>query len=295
MSFCSSTKKSVSFVVYLVRILAHLFFTAAHFHLALVVASISYFLTAATKLSCCSLSCLVTKKCLLCCLSLALYLCRPFSRWASVACRLLSLFLCLSLALFSNFLGMTIQLIQAFKLRLIVMAKNLEKYYNTSDNTDTETISASVFVFIDSLVVSALQDSAGYAISCPNNLELHLGYHTCWLTYFTLVCLWCGQTVGCSVGRCTVTWLPNVLGWVDLLSYGTPQSRDSRARRAPLLTELIYTFRDGLNFGEGIVNIQLATTALIQVSLYFSAALLTRARELCQKCLWRTKTFKMPK
>ena len=52
MSFCSSTKKSVSFVVYLVRILAHLFFTAAHFHLALVVASISYFLTAATKLSC---------------------------------------------------------------------------------------------------------------------------------------------------------------------------------------------------------------------------------------------------
>ena len=96
-------QKNVSFVVYLVRILAHLFFTAAHFHLALVVASISYFLTAATKLSCCSLSCLVTKKCLLCCLSLALYLCRPFSRWASVACRLLSLFLCLSLALFSNF------------------------------------------------------------------------------------------------------------------------------------------------------------------------------------------------
>ena len=135
-------QKSLSFVVYLVRILAHLFFTAAHFHLALVAASISYFLTAATKLSCCSLSCLVTKTCLLCCLSLALYLCRPFSRWASVACRLLSLFLCLSLALFSNFLGMTIQLIQAFKFRLIVMSKNFEKYYNTSDNTDTETISA---------------------------------------------------------------------------------------------------------------------------------------------------------
>ena len=51
------------------------------------------------------------KNCLLCCLSLALDLCRPFSRWASLACRLLSLFLCLSLALFSNFLGMTTQLI----------------------------------------------------------------------------------------------------------------------------------------------------------------------------------------
>ena len=37
----------------------------------------------------------------------------------------------------------------------------------------------SVFVFIDALVVSALQDAGGYAISRQNNLELHLGYHTC--------------------------------------------------------------------------------------------------------------------
>ena len=35
-----------------------------------------------------------------------------------------------------------------------------------------------VFVFIDSLVVSALQDAGGYAISRQNNLELHLGCHT---------------------------------------------------------------------------------------------------------------------
>ena len=34
------------------------------------------------------------------------------------------------------------------------------------------------------------------------------------------------------------------------------------ARRAPLGTELIYTFRDGLNFGEGLLNIQVATAAL---------------------------------
>ena len=32
-----------------------------------------------------------------------------------------------------------------------------------------------VFVFIDSLVVSSLQDAGGYAISRQNNLELHLG------------------------------------------------------------------------------------------------------------------------
>ena len=35
-----------------------------------------------------------------------------------------------------------------------------------------------------------------------------------------------GRSVG---GRCTVTWLPNFLGWIDLLSH-----RASRARGAPL-------------------------------------------------------------
>ena len=30
------------------------------------------------------------------------------------------------------------------------------------------------------------------------------------------------RTDGRSVGQCMVTWLPNVLGWVDLLSYGVP-------------------------------------------------------------------------
>ena len=87
-----------------VRVLVHLFFTAAHFHLALVAASISHFVTAATKFSCCSSN----KKCILFFSSLALDLCRLFSRWASLASRLLSLFLCLSLALYSKFVVMTI-------------------------------------------------------------------------------------------------------------------------------------------------------------------------------------------
>ena len=55
-----------------------------------------------------------------------------------------------------------------------------------------------------------------------------------------------------------------------------PQARASRARRAPLRSELIYTFRDGSNLGEGILNIELTTTALIQVSLYFSDAQITK-------------------
>ena len=50
---------------------------------------------------------LPTKKCLLCLLSLALAVCRSFSRWTSLACRPHSLFLCLSLALYSKSVDMT--------------------------------------------------------------------------------------------------------------------------------------------------------------------------------------------
>ena len=139
------------------------FSTAVHVHLALVAASISHFVTTATKLSCCSL---------------ALDLCRPLSRWASLGCHPLSLFHCISLALFSTFLDMTINL------SLILYKTRIQKKFPLS-----------VFVLIDSLVVSASQDAGGYAISRQNNLELHLGCHTCWMSYFTLVCLWCGRSV----------------------------------------------------------------------------------------------------
>ena len=126
---------------------------------------------------------LPTKKCLLCFLSLALDLCRPFSRWASLACRLLSLFLCLSLALYSKFVDMTINL------SLILLKTRIQRQFPLS-----------IFLFIESLLVSALQDAGGYAISRQNNLELHLGCHACWLSYFTWLCLWCGWTVRRSVG-----------------------------------------------------------------------------------------------
>ena len=70
-----------------------------------------------------------------------------------LACRLFSLFLCLSQALYSKFVDVTTQIQKHFPL--------------------------SVFVLIDSLVVFALQDAGGYAISLQYNLELHLGCHTC--------------------------------------------------------------------------------------------------------------------
>ena len=106
-------------------------------------------------------------------LSLALNLCRPFCRWASLACRLLSLFLCLSLALYSKFKDMTINL------SLMLWTTRIQKKFPLS-----------VFVFIYTLhvVFSALQDAGGSAISCQNKFELHLGCHTCSLSYFTLVC-----------------------------------------------------------------------------------------------------------
>ena len=151
-----------------------IFFTAAHFHLALLVASISHFVTTATKLSCCCFQ----QKNVSFVFCLALDLCRPLSRWASLACCLLSLFLCLSLALYSKFVDMTINL------SLILHKTRIQKQFPLS-----------VFVVIDSLIVSASQDAGGYAISLENNLELHLGCHTCWMSYFTLVCLWCGRTV----------------------------------------------------------------------------------------------------
>ena len=67
-------------------------------------------------------------------LSLALDPCHPFSRWALLACRPLSLFLCLSLALYFKFVDMTIYRLNLSKL-------------NTLANSDTETIFAFLFRF----------------------------------------------------------------------------------------------------------------------------------------------------
>ena len=127
----------------------------------LVAVSISHFLTAVTNFSCCSSN----KKYLLCFLfvfffHLSLELCvslflvelrRP------VAFITFS-FPCLSLSLYSKFVDMTINLSSILK------TTRIQKQFPLA-----------VFVFIDSLVVSASQDGSGYAISRQNNLEFHLG------------------------------------------------------------------------------------------------------------------------
>ena len=51
----------------------------------------------------------------------------------------------------------------------------------------------------------------GHVISFKIKPELHLGCHTCWLSYIFYI----DMPVERTDGRSTVTWLPNFLGWVD--------------------------------------------------------------------------------
>ena len=166
--------------------------------------SISHFVTAATKFSCCSSNQKMS----------------PFfiiiSRFRS-----LSLFFSLSFAGLPHTSSFSLSF--SCSIFQICGHDNYSKL-NTLDNTETETI----FAFRFRLYWLLSCDAGGRdAISIQNNLELHLGYHTCWLSYFSLVCLWCGRTVARSVYGHVIT---RFLGWVDLLTYGAPLARASWAR-----------------------------------------------------------------
>ena len=101
--------------------------------------------------------CFRQKKCLLCFLSLAVALCHSFSRGASLACRLLSLFrLCLSLSLYSKFVDMTIDL------SLILQAIRMRNQFAIS-------------FFVLTLQLSLLHKTRVAMRFSANNLELHLG------------------------------------------------------------------------------------------------------------------------
>ena len=160
------------------------FFTAANF--TLVAASISQFLTAATIFSCSS-----NKKRLHSFLSLAVAVCRSFSRWASLTCYLFSLFLCLSLSLNSKFVDMKINL------SLILYITRIQRQFPLF-----------VFVFIDSLVVKtrvAMRFPAKITSSC-----IWVAMPVDWVILHWYAC----GADGRLVGR-TVTWLPKFLEWVD--------------------------------------------------------------------------------
>ena len=116
-------------------------------------------------------------------LSLALDLCRPLSRWASLARSLLSLFLCL---------------------------------FSVLDNMDTQTISTlrfRLYWLFNCLCFTrrrvAIRFPAETASSC-----ISVAIPVDWVVLRWFVCGASGRTVGRG-GERTVTWLPNFLGWVD--------------------------------------------------------------------------------
>ena len=120
----------------------------------LVATSISHFLTAATKF----LVVPPTKSVFLVFFSLAVALFLVELRWPVA---LLSLFLCLSLSLYSKFVDTTINLNV-----ILYRTTPIQKHFLLS-----------VFVFIDSLVVSASQEGAGHTLSRQNNLTSGIRLH----------------------------------------------------------------------------------------------------------------------
>ena len=114
-----------------------------------------------------------------------------FSRWASLACYLFSLFLCLSLSLNSKFVDMKINL------SLILYTTRIQRQFPLF-----------VFVFIDSLVVKtrmAMRFPAKITSSC-----IWVAMPVDWVILHWYAC----GADGRLVGR-TVTWLPKFLEWVD--------------------------------------------------------------------------------
>ena len=144
------------------------FFIATHYHLALVAATFSYFVTAATKFSCCSSN----KK-----MSPLFFISRS---------RSLSPFFSLSFAglppTFSFSLSFSCSIFQ-------ICGHDNESKLKTLDNTDAETISALNFRLYWLCLCFTRR---WWLCDFP---PLHLGCHTCWLRYFTVVCLLWGQTV----------------------------------------------------------------------------------------------------
>ena len=101
---------------------------------------------------------------------------------------------------------------------------------NTLDNTDIETIFAFLFVFIDSLIVSASQDAGGHAIFRHKNPRVTFG-----LSYLLIESFY----ISMSVVRTDVRLRdyksqPKFLGYIrqaNLLTHGAPL-RALRARKS---------------------------------------------------------------
>ena len=77
-----------------------------------------------------------------------------------------------------------------------------------------------------SFVVSALEGAGGYAISRQNNLELHLGCHSCTHVKCVILHWYAWGADERSVARAVYGYvITKFLGWIDFLSYGVPPTR----------------------------------------------------------------------
>ena len=72
-------------------------------------------------------------------------------------------------------------------------------------------------------------------------------------------------------GRCTVTWLPNFLGWVDLLTQGAPQARF--ARQSSAVTNILCQ--------QLILHIHFNALFLVDANFLHSSLLLTAQDLVC--------------
>ena len=64
---------------------------------------------------------------------------------------------------------------------------------------------------------------------------LYFGYHTCWLSYFILVCLWCGRTAGGRAYGHVITKMPWMRRLPNFLPNSAPLCPLRTRRGAPLL------------------------------------------------------------
>ena len=119
-----------------------------------------------------------------------------------------------------------------------------------------------------------------------------MGCHTCWVNYFTSVCLWCGRTVGRAGGRCTVTWLPNFLGLVvfHIFYPWCSAARASRAR-APLLINLHHSIAQVLKHcREEHYNFVVKGTSIL-TGRYFIESSTTQAEQLTKATVIKNLVF----
>ena len=177
------------------------FFTAAHFHFALVAASISHFFAASTKVSSCSSNDKMS----------------PL--FFSSRSRFLSL---LSFAGLSPTFSFSCSIFQ------ICGHGNVSKL-NNLDNTDTETISA--FRFRLHWLLSVLYKTP-VAVRSPAKIASSCIWVAIPVNWVILHWYACGADRR-SLGQCTVTWLLNFLRWVDyfiflpmVLRWGASRARN---------------------------------------------------------------------